>query len=124
MLKLFRITRNPEVGGVIKPTSVDFGGKLYLAYQCNGFNIVSNGFNIVIRKPAYTVWESRAQYGTDPARLMVGTLFTDGDRNTWVRLFWEKDTGRKWRSVMSEAIRVASTEKADLPKWGQPYATL
>lgn len=117
MLKLFRITRNPEVGGVIKPTSVDFGGKLYLAYQCNGFNIV-------IRKPAYTVWESRAQYGTDPARLMVGTLFTDGDRNTWVRLFWEKDTGRKWRSVMSEAIRVASTEKADLPKWGQPYATL
>ena len=114
----FRIKRKPNfIGDVVEPTSVDFGGKLYLAYQCNGFNIV-------IRKPAYTVWESRAQYGTDPARLMVGTLFTDGDRNTWVRLFWEKDTGRKWRSVMSEAIRVASTEKADLPKWGQPYAPL
>lgn len=115
----FKIKRKPDlIGGIVEPTSVDFGGKLYLAYQ------YIEGFNIVIRKPAYTVWESRAQYGTDPARLMVGTLFVDSDRNTWAKLFWQKETGRKWRDVMSEAIKVASTQKAELPAWGKPYDPL
>lgn len=112
----FRIKKKPDlIGDVIEPTSVDFGGKIYLVYQ------YIEGFNIVIRKPAYTVWESRAQYGTDPACLMVGTLFFDKEHKTCVKLFWRKETGRKWRDVLCEAIEVASTQRAELPKWGIPY---
>jgi hypothetical protein len=100
-----------SVGEAIHTYGIDYGGPIYCHSTC--------GDNVVIRKPAYTVWESRGQYGTDPARVMVGTLFHSKESGSlWVSFFWEKETGRQWRTVMAEAEKVAIDKTGEIPAWG------
>ena len=97
---------------VVDTIGVDYGGPVYIAHYV--------GDNLILRKPAYTVWASRGEKETDPARLMIGTLFKDKDGNHWLALFWQNVTGKAWRAVMAEAYEIASTAKGELPKWGIP----
>lgn len=112
MLDFVRVALPTDDSTVIGTHGIDYGGPVYILHFV--------GNNLILRKPAYTVWESRGQTGTDPARLMIGTLFKDKDGNHWLAFFWEKETGKAWRAVRAEAYEIASTKEGKLPKWGFP----
>lgn len=111
MIKYLRILRTEPH---LEFAGVDYGGPLHVLREV--------GANLVINKPAYTVWKSRGEVGTDPARVMIGTRFMDKEGHTWVTLFYEQETGRAWRQARANAFARAAVEVADLPKWGIPYA--
>ena|SRR3990167_5876830 len=109
-LKYIRLKLPTPPNTVVETRGINFGGPVSIVDWI--------GDNLVLHKPAYTVWTSRGETGTDPAVLMVCTLFEDNEGETWGSFFFEKETSRYWRTVQEEAKAVAAAGRGDLPKWG------
>ena len=92
---------------------VDYGGPLYLLWTI--------GVNLVIWKPAYSGWAGIGMRSTHPACVYVGTRFVHKEGgDLWIALFYEAQTGKAWKKVREDAVKVAGLETCPLPPWGLP----